>query len=1275
MATTKLSDLGGIIKTAYENEADAKVNNLTTDNVSETVDKQFVSQTDKDNWDNFQGFSGDYNDLDNRPTQITKVSDLVNDSGFVSDGGLVGTKEVNEAGIGDNKVLKFNELSNKLQYESLPIPFSKEYNDLLNKPTIPTKTSDLTNDNNFVSNGGLIGSKNVDDSILPDDTVMVYDSVTDTYKSKSYQSFSGEYDDLNNKPTIPQDINDLTDLANALNGNVGSLEVDDATIGAGTFLKYNATTGKAEWTAFSAPTNVNEPTYMSELYNDVGYVTDGGKIGSKKVDESGLTGNGMLVYSFGESKWKVVPQSSLTNIVSNVENGTILDGTIQEFLKQIVISGTYADIASLPASQSEDFIAYIEDVKEIYSYKASTGWFKKYDLANAHGHIEFGQLDYTDIDNTNKANGKALVYNDITKKFEYQEIRLTGEAEDNQIASEVPFDNLTSNLTATTVQGAIEQVNTKIVADTVTYIDLTNNVLTYTDENGTDTVIDLSPYLDDTKVVSASLLNGVITFTNSDTSTFTLNVSELLDDTNLITSVSGRTGDIVLVENDITDLDKYTQLETDNLLATKVDKVAGKELSDNNLTDNLLTLLTTKKVKDVTLDAINNRAVITYTDDTVANLNVNDIVTDVNVTGATLDATTNVLTLTSDDGGADVTVNLSDFVNSSELTSALNDYYTKTAADTLLDDKADLSGAVFTGDMEITKNGSDDGTGYIENSSSITLRDSNNSQDVEIIHNPLDSALPQAGYGIEIRKTVDNAQQERMACLVVEGNIYKNKNELLASEYYVKSTGFLNPASDSGSDAPSNDLDNLTISGLYNVAHDDVNMPLAASGSLLVKGSNVADCFTQTYQRSNSNAGTEIWTRAYNGTDFSTWEKQGAEYLLNTTDTLDGKLTVDDSGSYIPLEIKSSGADPRALARFTTKDGYNASIGLTSAELTFRQGGTNAEHEKMRVSSATGNLLVGVAVGTGQVTSKNTEVNKYAFKAQNTNNETLGGIYEDVSSNCEIYGFSGTGVNTLKLDTAGTSFFNGGDFAIGQDAPEDGARLTVRDNVVNGDNEHNTVIFSTNDDGISGGLMVKSFSPRFTMSDLSNNSGWFDWRVDTTTLRLGYGSNTDEFTRTKDDILRITNSGIVEFGGGAKFDNPSTDPTVLDAYEEGTWIPSVAFDGTDDNDYSYRHGNYTRIGNTVHYQILVSMTKGAATGNLSVSFPFTTRDVASNTAYENMCSFFSMIGQADATKPIYGRILTNSIFFNFINQTSPGVADTDFGDSMAFRVFGTAYLD
>ena len=116
----------------------------------------------------------------------------------------------------------------------------------------------------------------------------------------------------------------------------------------------------------------------------------------------------------------------------------------------------------------------------------------------------------------------------------------------------------------------------------------------------------------------------------------------------------------------------YTKTQTETLLSNKVDKVTGKGLSTNDFTDTFKQAIELKKVQGISTDSVTKKLVVNYTDSTVANLNINDIITDVHVSGATLDATTNVLTLTSTDGGADVTVDLSDFVNSGELTSALS---------------------------------------------------------------------------------------------------------------------------------------------------------------------------------------------------------------------------------------------------------------------------------------------------------------------------------------------------------------------------------------------------------------------------------------------------------------------------------------------------------------------------------------------------------------------------------------------------------------------------
>lgn len=138
----------------------------------------------------------------------------------------------------------------------------------------------------------------------------------------------------------------------------------------------------------------------------------------------------------------------------------------------------------------------------------------------------------------------------------------------------------------------------------------------------------------------------------------------------------GATADQIASEVPVTPVGDITETDVQDALegldTRKVSKVVGKQLSTEDFSTALKTLLETKKVKNIVTDAVNNWLVVTFTDDTTSNLNINDIVTDVNVTGATLNATTNVLTLTSDDGGVDVTVDLSDFVNSSELTNALS---------------------------------------------------------------------------------------------------------------------------------------------------------------------------------------------------------------------------------------------------------------------------------------------------------------------------------------------------------------------------------------------------------------------------------------------------------------------------------------------------------------------------------------------------------------------------------------------------------------------------
>ncbi len=105
--------------------------------------------------------------------------------------------------------------------------------------------------------------------------------------------------------------------------------------------------------------------------------------------------------------------------------------------------------------------------------------------------------------------------------------------------------------------------------------------------------------------------------------------------------------------------------------------------------------------------------------------------------------------------------------------------------------------------------------------------------------------------------------------------------------------------------------------------------------------------------------------------------------------------------------------------------------------------------------------------------------------------------------------------------------------------------------------------------------------------------------------------------------MRITNNGYLRLAGaGIQFNGDTADANSLDDYEEGTYTPTFT-NGT--FTYNNQKGRYTKIGNLVTVNILISWTAVSGTGDVGVSLPFT----SINDTYFRACGALGYISGVD----------------------------------------------
>ena len=246
--------------------------------------------------------------------------------------------------------------------------FSGNYGDLSNKPTIPSKTSDLTNDSGFINaSGAPVQSVDGDTGTVTTNAVkVVAQTLTEAQKGiartnigAGTSSFSGNYGDLSNKPTIPTKTSDLTNDSgfltdapvDSVNGKTGAVKLAASDVGAvaktGDTMTGDLTVGSAKmqtngyvtgtWLRSTANIALSTKPSQIAVVND-GWVYT--RTPEQIADDIGAITSGDLTQALGTSTDKAPSEKAVNNAISAAVSGGLPSGVIMMW------SGAASDIPS-----------------------------------------------------------------------------------------------------------------------------------------------------------------------------------------------------------------------------------------------------------------------------------------------------------------------------------------------------------------------------------------------------------------------------------------------------------------------------------------------------------------------------------------------------------------------------------------------------------------------------------------------------------------------------------------------------------------------------------------------------------------------------------------------------------------------------------------------------------------------------------------------------------------------------------------------------------------
>ncbi len=216
---TLLSKLNGIEASATADQTASDIRGL---GFFDTSNDGSGSGLDSDLLDGQEGsYYLNYNNFSNTPSIPSNVSDLTNDSGFITS---ATNNFVSSASFsGGTLTLSRSGLSNLTISGIGTSTFNGAYSSLSGLPTIPTTTNQLTNNSNFITSSSSISGSS--GSCTGNAATATKLATSRTIAGTSFDgsaNISISYNNLTNKPTIPTDTNNYVSGA-SMSGSTLSL--------------------------------------------------------------------------------------------------------------------------------------------------------------------------------------------------------------------------------------------------------------------------------------------------------------------------------------------------------------------------------------------------------------------------------------------------------------------------------------------------------------------------------------------------------------------------------------------------------------------------------------------------------------------------------------------------------------------------------------------------------------------------------------------------------------------------------------------------------------------------------------------------------------------------------------------------------------------------------------------------------------------------------------------------------------------------------------------